>query len=167
MVQITDDKGNKAQAFDLILTKDNAYAILSGRKTIEFRKYSDFYISRFCPPKLAKDLKAGRKDLKFETIPCFFVHFHDYNNTWSLNVAIEAVDFWAMTQKAVPYLHEHKCFEMDNLIAENEIKGLKPFDEDMQWVFCLPIAALINTTLDTSRVNLIRKMDIPEEFWVK
>lgn len=164
---ITDDKGHKTEALDLILTKDMAYAILSGKKTIEFRKYTDFYISRFCPPQLAKDIKANKTGLKFETIPCFFVHFRDRNATWELNVAIEAIDLWAMTQKAVPYLHERKCFEMDKLIAENEIKGLKPFDEGMQWVFCLPIVALINTTLDTSRVNLIRKMDIPSEFWVK
>ncbi len=165
MVTITDSKGQKTQAFDLVMKKDLAMAILDGSKTIEFRSYSDFYISRFLQN--AKDIKAGKENLPYQPYEVFFVHFHDYGKTWYLDVAIEAVDLWSMHEDSLPYLHEHNCHEMDELIAENKAKGLNPYDEGIQWAFCLPISAIISTSIDCSNIKTIRKMDIPDEFVIK
>lgn len=162
---VQDKKGNKAACFDLILQKKFAYAMLTGQKTIEFRAQTPHYLSRFCTPETVAQFKKG-KITDFKTKRCFFVHFHDYNATWFLDVAIEAVDFMAASDKNLAYFHDHKCHEVDSLIAENIEKGVKLDDPEMQWFFCLPITAIINTNLDTSKINTIRQMDIPQEFWL-
>lgn len=161
---ITDAKGNKAEAFDLILKKDFAYQILQGQKTIEFRSFTENYLAKFCTKKLVREYQKGLKNLKFEPKEIFFVHFRDFNNTWFLDVGIEAVDAMAMYYKNVDYFHERKCFECDDIIAQNRINGIEPNDERMQWFFCLPIRFLVKTNLDTSKIDIIRTRDIPEEF---
>jgi hypothetical protein len=162
---ITDKKGNKAEALDLILQKQFAYEILKGTKTIEFRKYSKHYISRFLQN--SKEILAGKSDLEYSPKRIPFIHFHDYNATWFLDVAIKSCDLMPMSKSSVKYLHDNGCFEMDDLIAENESKGLKPSDKEMVWAFCLPIFAIINTSLDCSNIQVFRTMDIPERYVVK
>lgn len=163
---ITDAKGHKAEAFDLILKKDFAYQILTGQKTIEFRAGTDNYLAKFCTKEMVSDYKKGKKNIQYSPKEVFFVHFRDYARTWFMNVAIRTVDFIAMHEKNLDYLHDLKCFECDDMIAQNKIDGIEPNDERMQWFFALPIVHLVNTSLDTSKINLIRQRDIPEEFWL-
>lgn len=166
MVVITDDKGNKTNAIDLILTKDMAYAILSGKKKIEFRKYSKFYHDRLLDKECAKAVNAGKTNVQYKPIDSHFVHFHDYNKSWSLNVAIKSIDLMPMNQSSIPYLRQHGCFEMDDLIAEQEIKGIKADSKEALWAYCMPIFFVVNTTLDVSKINVIQRGDIPEKYQI-
>ena len=162
---ITDARGQRAEAFDLILQKKFAYDILSGKKTIEFRKYSKHYITRFLQN--AKDVLEGKGKVEYKPKPIPFIHFHDYNGTWFLDVAIKSCDLMPMCQSTVKYLHDNNCFEMDGLIAANEIKGLKPTDKEMIWAFCMPIFAIVNTSLDCSNIHVFRTIDIPEQYRIR
>lgn len=88
--------GKSYEAHDLLMKKKFALDIIEGRKTVEVRSFTDHYISRF----LDKEVMKGNEKLKrkmddpdweneFKDIWC--IHFHDYNNSWYLDVAIETV----------------------------------------------------------------------------
>lgn len=158
-MQFIQKNGRRAAAFDLVLTKQNAYAIMTGAKTIEFRKFSEFYIKR-----LAIVTKDGKKqdistDKEYQGRPIHCIHFHDYNQTWSLDVAIEAVDIMAIHPANNNYFHERGCYEMDSLI--NEVKDKEPHDEEVVWSFCIPIRKIIQTTLPLPD-NHIPIIEIPD-----
>lgn len=116
-----DYYGQKVEAYDLILKKPYALDILEGRKTVEIRAYSPFYCSRFTDAHLFDENEklraAGRED---ECVPPWrtdigFVHFHDYGNTWFLDVGLDEIGLTDMTEEGVRFLAEEFGFhEYDN-----------------------------------------------------
>lgn len=154
MVKIKDSKGDTTEAVSLIMTKENAKAIIRGAKTIEFRKDSQFYFKMFCTSETKAGVAANKK-VNFELKDVHYVHFHDYNNSWFLDVAIEAVDFMALLPINRPYFHERNCHEVDEFIDEAEQNGYDTKSDETIWVFCLPVKAIINTSFDLTDFDTV------------
>ena len=119
------------KSLSLLLKREFAEAILKGEKTVEFREYSDYYCRRIYDAKLVEygDNHVSNNDMEdFLTFakPLRIVesiHFHNYNNTWSLDV--ECIDNWTVvvTKDGVKDLQDtYGCHELDELLAELEEK---------------------------------------------
>lgn len=133
MSLVKDIKGNTAEAFDLIMRKQFAWDILEGRKRVEFRDTTKFYMKRFF-----KDLK--KFELR-EDVRC--IHFHDYGNTWYLDVVIERICVRSLTPEDIGFFHEYGHHEYDEEIKANEGKT----EAEAGYLFCLPILAVLSTNL--------------------
>lgn len=146
MSLVTDLNGKQAEAFDLIMRKQFAWDIIEGRKRLEFRDLSNFYMRKF-----VKNVKT------WDTVELDFIHFRDYGNTWFLDVHIASVDTVALLPENLPYFHEYGHHEFDEEIAGNE--GKQP--KDAGYLFCLPVDAIINTNLDDmGKIRAISRLPI-------
>lgn len=124
--------GAEFEAFDLIMRKEYAWQILKGEKLAEYRTCSDFYIRRFV---------ADVKNWRFK--PIFCVHFHDYANTWYLDVAC-TVALATVHEDERWVFERYKDAEFLAMIDEND----KSY-EDSTPIFILPIGGIIGTNLAT------------------
>lgn len=155
MVTIKDTQGCTTEAVSLIMQKDNAIDIIRGVKPIEFRKNSQFYFKLFCTPETISGAKSKKKKINFELKDIHYVHFHDYNNKWFLDVSVEAVDFMALLPANREYFAERNCTEVDSFINEAEKNGYTTKSPETIWVFCLPIKAIINTSFDLALFDTV------------
>lgn len=135
--------GTERPCFDLIMRKENAWDILDGKKGLEFRAMSDFYIKKFLVPKtsLQETLDA------FEVKDVNFVHFHDYNNSWFLDVYVEYVGPICIHYETRKILHMARCHEFDEEIERTKRENVKP--EDALQCFMMPITGIFGTNLTT------------------
>lgn len=123
-------KGEEFDAYDLIMRKDNAKAILDGSKTIEIRSFSDKYCRMFVDQKLIdknEELRnAGKEDECIPFAECIrgdieVVHFRPYNNNWHLDAAIDEIGVCSMTKEDIEWLaQEFNYHEMDNEYQQYE-----------------------------------------------
>lgn len=162
---IKDSKGNTTEAFDLIMRKEFAWDILEGRKKAEFRNLSAFYIKRFFVPKktLQETLDA------FELKDACYVHFHDYGNTWYLDVRLNDFLLLSVHPDCLDLLHQLDCYEFDEMAKENAGKSAA----DVLQFFALKIYSILGTNLaslsdieKTGKVKvdpIIREEFIPSE----
>lgn len=136
--------GTEHPCFDLIMRKENAWDILDGKKGLEFRAISPFYIKKFLVPKtsLQKSLDA------FEVKDVSYVHFHDYNNSWFLDVRIPYVISVVAHGKMQRLLHLFRCHDFDEEIER--VKKENVALEDANWCFAMPITEICGTNLATS-----------------
>lgn len=141
MAVITNEIGKQVEAFDLIMTKANAWDIINGKKLLEIRSLSPFYIKRFLVPKRSLDMTVSA----FETKDVFSVHFHDYGNTWFLDCHLLGVTLLNTHPSNRGFLHALKCHDLDAEIDENERKGVK--EDDTSFFFGLVIDAIHGTDL--------------------
>lgn len=167
---VKDRFGNIAPAFNLIMRKEFAYPILQGTKKIEFRQVSDEMPDK---PKKNKDRYAAiffkRYLIEDKGHPDFLVpkdiycvHAHDYGNTWYLDFSIEGVDIVAIHPDNAEYFHKYGHHEFDEVMAKMKTDGVKPHDKEVQWWYCLPITAIIDTNLDLSNCPNVMAYSIPE-----
>lgn len=129
---ITALNGQTAEAFDLIMKKEYAMAILQEKKAIEYRDYSSYYTKRlFDNPK------------ELEPKPINVIHFHDYNKTWFLDVQITCAAASYLNEEFLPILEKYHELGMIEQCKAN--KGLK-LNETPICCF-MPIVGIINTNL--------------------
>lgn len=141
---IKDCFGQYGEAFDLIMRKEFAYPILTGKKKLEFRRPIPLYCAKF----LKKWRYADRHDPDYfvpKDIRC--VHFHDYGNRWFLDIGIEYVDTFTFHANSLPYLHKYGHYEYDEDI--NRVPKRIP-ENKAHWMFALPVLEVIDTNLDLS-----------------
>lgn len=87
----------QVEAYDLLLQKKYALDIVLGKKKIEVRSFSDHYISRFLDKEVMKRNDANNRkpfDDDYENEireDVHYIHFHNYNNSWYLDVEIEGI----------------------------------------------------------------------------
>lgn len=144
MAIIKDVFGNYGEAFDLIMKKEFAYPILTGEKKLEFRRPIPLYCAKF----LKKWRYADRHDPDYfvpRDIRC--VHFHDYGNSWFLDIGIEYVDTFTIHPQSLQYLHKYGHYEYDDDISI--VPKNTPINK-ASWMFALPVLEVINTNLDLS-----------------
>jgi hypothetical protein len=129
--------GDTAEAFDLILEKKYAMAILQEKKTVEYRKWSKFYTSRF----------FKRLSPEVENKEINVVHFHDYNNTWFLDVQITApTGIYLIDEGGIAdFLEYCKEYDMAALLRRNREQDLSY--EEAGLIIMIPIWGIINTNL--------------------
>lgn len=138
MAVITDVTGKQVEAFDLIMRKEFAFDIIEGRKRIEFRSLSPFYTRRFL------DISGKGKNEKVAFKDVDYVHFHDYGNTWFLDVRISDIGFFDLSEKSLASMHEYGHHDFDEMAVEYRGR------EDEVNMFGL----LIESVLGTSLMNL-------------
>lgn len=143
MSLVTDLNGRQVEAFDLIMKKENAWDILDGKKALELRSVSPFYVRRFLNPKRTLNMTFKA----FEPKDIHAIHFHDYNNSWFLDCSCSHVVYINAHPNCNRFLHALRNHDLDELISENEQKGLK--EEDCDVVFGLVIKHIYGTNLTT------------------
>lgn len=162
---IKDRFGHYGEAFDLIMKKEFAYQILRGVKKLEFRKVTTNYCAKFFKRYKPSDRKH----------PDYFVpkdvgclHFHDYGNTWFLDIGIEYVDLIGLHPEYREYLHKYGHHEYDAIIDDVEKRGLSSDDNEVQWMIAIPLLAPIDTNLDCSKLpkNSVILHQIPDDCWI-
>lgn len=114
-------KGQEAEAYALIMKKENALEILKGKKTVEFRDFTPKYEKMFTDfEQIAKNqdlVAAGREN---ECLPPFntdieAIHFYPYNNSWHLDVLIDEIGVVDITEEGAKFLADtFGCHEMDD-----------------------------------------------------
>lgn len=95
-------EGKEMQAFDFLMKKENALDILSGNKKVEIRSFSPFYY-RLIHDKEQDKLNQKDPDNFIPPIRAdvSFIHFHNYNNSWFLNVRINEIGVGNLSEQYI------------------------------------------------------------------
>lgn len=123
-------------SLNLVMTRKFAKEIVKGSKKVEYRAYSDHYVGRLFDKKVLEFMKKHKDDEVVEQAiedgivdPLRMVkaiHFHDYNNSWFLDVDVSVNDSIALTKEDIEMLHsEYDSHDMDELFDSLELKREK------------------------------------------
>ena len=121
------------ERLNLVMKRENALAIISGEKRVEFRTYTQHYVNRLYD----KDTENFTERHKDEPEVVFWcdalrpvesIRFHDRNHTWALDVECTYNDLVAPTDEGVAMLHdEYDCHEMDEMHRRLKREGADRF----------------------------------------
>lgn len=143
-MKITVD-GQKEEAYALIMRKENALEILHGTKTVEIREANSKYEKMFTDQdRLEKNRQAEAEGRDEWQVPVrtdvAFVHFYNYNNSWSLDCEIDEIGTASLTKEDVDFLNQEFGFhELDNEWQEFEGKP----DDEIPFFFYLHIKGIV------------------------
>lgn len=151
-------KAKPVECLNLIMRKVFAQAIVDGKKTVEFRAMGQHYYDRLndkdvlkfldenCDkdPMLAQAAEDGVIDPLRQVKK---IHFHNYNNSWYLDVEVVETGIAAATKEDVEYLHEHyNCHDLDDVF--NDMNKRKVAKRPCFYIFGL--GKILGTNLKTS-----------------
>lgn len=116
----------EVEAYRLIMRKENALDILSGKKKIEIRTYSDHYCEMFFDKEKLKNAnkildKTGNTEndngdniLEDAIKNLNYVYFTNYNKTWSLVVRLDWIYILGMIKDDIEFLKNEFNFNEYN-----------------------------------------------------
>lgn len=116
------------EVLNLIMRRVNAEEIVSGIKPVEFRAYSKHYHDRLLDLDVANYiLEHDLSDEDVEVIDLFrpvkVIRFHNYSNSWHLDVECRQNNVVAVTRPNVEALQEkYNCHEFDKMLEDFEAK---------------------------------------------
>lgn len=129
------------ECLNLLLRKEFAMQILNGVKKVEFRAFSEHYIERL----IDNDVDNWMLEHIDDEEAMFFanhvrpvkkIHFHNYNNSWTLDVECSYNDYAAPCKKDVEYLNKKwDCHELDAMC--NDFDKKKASNRPMFFYFVL------------------------------
>lgn len=141
----------QVEAYDLLMKKEFALEILQGKKKVEFRSFTDHYISRF----LDKDKAAANKAKGQPTLDDLsneiredvqYIHFHNYNNTWYLDVAIDGIGYCFVDSMDIEPLAEQ--FDDFKAYLDDARKNDELPEEEKPMMFYIVLAEIVGTNLN-------------------
>jgi len=108
--------GKEVEAYDFIMRKENALDIIDGKKRIEIRSFSPYY-HKLLIDKEQEKINQENPNEYIEPIrtDIEFIHFHNYNNSWFLDVKINEIGLSIMNKEDIEMLAEDFDFhDFDN-----------------------------------------------------
>ena len=141
----------QVEAYDLLLQKKYALDIIQGKKKIEVRSFSDHYISRFLDKEVMKRNDANNRkpfDDDYENEireDVQYIHFHNYNNSWYLDVAIEGIGMCVVDSQDIEPLAEDFP-EMAAYLPDAKKNDELP-EEDKPMIFYIVLAEVVGHNL--------------------
>lgn len=120
------------EVLNLTMNRENAEAIASGRKTVEFRDCKPFYGSRIFDKRVMAWREAHKDDATISDYEFQYadplrqvrrIHFYDTAKTFTLDVSVKETGLIEITDECIQMLHERfNCHEQDeNLAILNEM----------------------------------------------
>lgn len=142
--------GKQVEAYDLLMKKEYALEILSGKKRVEFRSFTDHYISRFMDREAMKRNKAKGnptiEELREEVrTDIEYIHFHNYNNSWYLDVEIEGIGYCFVDSQDIAPLAEE--FDDFKAYIEDAKKNDQLPPDERPMMFYIVLAEVVATNL--------------------
>ena len=139
------------ECLNLIMKRVWAEQIIAGTKKLEFREYKPFYIKRLIDPKVADYIQEHIDDddaMMFcsDIRQVEKIHFHDYNNSWFLDVECKFNDAFSITKEDIEHLHKvYGCHDYDDDLKRMDAVNV-PIEE-RPWIFFFVIGKVLDTNL--------------------
>lgn len=114
------------ECLDLIMRKEFAQEILAGNKTVELRAGSDHYGRRLMDLEVFKFISDHAddpdvRDCVYSVKKVKTIHFHNYNNSWFLDVECVHNDVTTVAMENVLPIHqEFGCQELVDMAKDFE-----------------------------------------------
>lgn len=141
------------ECLNLIMRREFAEEILRGEKKVEFRAYSKHYIDRLVDKEVCNfvDLKGDEPiigamfhDFINEVRSVKKIHFHNYNNSWYLDVECIENGLVACVKEEVEYLNkEYNSHDLDDELATYESGEIK----NRPYYFYFVVGKILSTNL--------------------
>lgn len=140
------------KCLNLVMKREFAEAILKGEKTVEYRSYSKHYCDRLFDKEVVDwgDNNVAEEDLDEFIEVCEplrwveKIHFHNYNNSWFLDVTVKDVLSIAVDRETVEYIKsEFGSDELEEMC--NDLDKRKERNRPM--FFAFPIDKILATDL--------------------
>jgi len=137
-------------SLDLIMRKEYAEEILRGEKPLEFRPYSKFYVRRLVDQEANNYINANIDDDEVQAFcndirPVKMIHFHNYNNSWFLDVECVYDSVFSITKDDIKMLQdEYGVHDFDDDLEYYEKNGIK----ERPYLFYFVIGKVLGTNLE-------------------
>jgi hypothetical protein len=124
-------------SLSLIMKKENAEAIKRGKKSVEFREFKKYYGDKIFDKAVSEYIAANqtnpdlRQALEKGIVSSIKIvnnlHFHNYNNSWEMDVECISNGIISITPEDIHFLQERfNCHELDNMLSTYKNYGDEP-----------------------------------------